>query len=148
MCSTGVNVILLTPVRSLWPSLRRLSEIRNDQQRYVHISSTEFHSNKKKKWKMLIQIRSRFLMKYGFNFADFHETDRHFANFYEDVLSNFNIIHFSFVKQLHISVQRNALDTNLYTFCYILFFPKCLGPSEPSSERTKYKRKHTSVYPH
>jgi len=51
MCSTGVNVILLTPVRSLWPSLRRLSEIRNDQQRYVHISSTEFHSNKKKKVK-------------------------------------------------------------------------------------------------
>jgi len=55
---------------------------------------------------MLIQI----------HFADFHETDRHFANFYEDALSNFNIFNLSFVKQLHISVQRNGLEANLYTF--------------------------------
>lgn len=91
---------------------------------------------------MLIQIRSRPLMKYGFHLADFHGTDRHFANFYEDALPNFNIIHFSFVKQLHISVQRNALEANLYTFLLHIIFPKCMGPSEPSSGRTKYKRTH------
>ena len=71
---------------------------------------------------MLTKIRSRPLMKYGFHFADFHETDRHFANFYEDALSNFNIIHFSFVKQLHISVQRNGLEANLYTFLLHVIF--------------------------
>jgi len=54
---------------------------------------------------MLIQIRSRPLMKYGFHFADFHETDRHFANFYEHVPPNFNIINFLFVKQLHIYIS-------------------------------------------
>jgi hypothetical protein len=67
---------------------------------------------------MLIEIRSRSLMKYGFHFADFHETDRYFANFYEHVLPNFNIINILFVKQLHI-YQSNEM--HLKPICMLFF---------------------------
>ena len=92
---------------------------------------------------MWIQIRSHPLMKYDFHVADFHETDGHFANFYEDVLPSFSNIHFSFIKQLHIY---QPYEMHLKPICvlyyYILYFPKCFDPSEPSSGRTKYKRKY------